>query len=411
MRRLLVHILLLIPSFSLRGQPPLLEEISVYGNTRTKDHIILQELTLREGKPLSESLLLKDRAWLLRQDFLKRIEFQIKPGSTPNRCLLLLIIQEKGTWSVSPILSNNDLFGWYTGVKMTKHNLWGRLNRIDATLQVGGLRKFSLSWSNPWFAGKLHLFARLDLYHTAFRYLYGDYLPHFDEKEYGALLTLGKGIGRKLKLGIRTGMEHIWVEDDAVTPSGTPTDNIPILESFVTFDSRDWPLYPRTGLYLHSWTRWFGLFQTDRFHRTGLDIRFYAPIYHENILTVQTSVQISRRNVPIYKRIHLGGGRTIRGYSTGSLAGENSILTSLEYRFPIFYERNPLAGINVGYAGVLFIDGAVTWFQHQPLKFNMLRGSVGLGIHVIWDHWVLRVEYGNHGEGWGFINLGTGIKF
>lgn len=411
MRQYLTHILCLFPTLYLMGQPPLLERIALYGNTRTKDHVILRELHLAEGKPLIETLLLKDRAWLLRQGFLKRIEFQVKPGSTEDKRFLILVVQEKVSWSISPILSNNDLFGWYTGVNLTYHNLWGRRNRIDATFQIGGIRKYGLAWSDPWFGGKLHLFTRLDIYHTHFPYLYGDHHPHFNERDTGVLLTVGKGIGRRIRTGIRIGMERIWVEDPTVTFSETHTDDISLLEGFFTFDSRDWPLYPRTGLYLQAWIHEFGLFQNHRFYRTGLDFNLYSPIYHDNILALQTSVQISQGKVPIYKRIHLGGGKTIRGYRTGLLSGENYFLTSLEYRFHIFYERNPLAGINVGYAGVLFLDAGAAWFQNQIVKPHMLHGSLGFGIHVIWDRWVFRAEYGNHGKGWGFINMGTGIKF
>lgn len=411
MRRLLVHVFILLPTCCLQSQPPVLEKIALYGNTRTKNNIILREFDLRAGKPLSDALLRRDRAWLLRLDFLKRIEFQTKPGSTQDRRLLIVVVQEKNPWSISPILSNNDLFGWYTGTHLTYRSLQGRRNRIDATLQVGGIHKIALSWFEPWFGGKQRLFAGLDIYYTAFRYRYGDHSPHFDQEKTAAILTLGKGIGRKWRLGIRTGIQHVWVDDPGVTFSQTHTDNLSLLESFGTFDSRDWPPYPKTGLYLRAWHRWFGPFQTHRFQYTGMEIRYYNPIYHENILALQTSVEISRGTIPVYKRIHLGGGQTIRGYSTGSLAGENGFFATLEYRFPIFYERNPLAGINVGYAGVLFVDTGAAWSHGQTLKTNMLRSSFGLGIHVIWDRWVLRAEYGNHGKGWGFVTAGTGVKF
>ena len=411
MRRHVIHIFLLLPLLILKGQPPILENIALYGNTRTKGHIILRELNIREGELLSHSLLLKDREWLLRQDFLKRIEFQVKPGSTQDKRILMLVVQEKGFWSVSPILSNKYIYGWYAGARLTIRNIVGRRNRIDATFQVGGFKKIDVLWSNPWIGGKLRLFADLNVYHKDFRYRFKDYSPHFDERDTGILLSIGKGIGRKYKMGIRAGMEQIWVGDPSVTFTGNRVDNLSIFESFITFDSRDWPLYPKSGLYFRSWARWFGIFQPNRFQRFGTDIRFYSPIVHDNILAVQSTFEISQGTIPIYKRIHIGGGKTIRGYSTGSLSGENSFLTSIEYRFPIFYERNPLAGINVGYSGVLFIDAAATWYQHENVNTRMLHSSAGIGIHVIWDHWVLRAEYGNRGKGWGFINFGSGVKF
>jgi outer membrane protein insertion porin family len=411
MNRQLVCTLLLIPTFSLWSQQPLIQKIALYGNKKTKDHIILRELKSREGAPLSESELRKDRAWLLRQGFLKRVEFQMKRGSDEMQRVLLLVVQEKRLWSISPIVSNNDLFGWYAGFRASINNGWGRRNQIEATFQIGGIQYYAFSWNDPWFGGSLRLFAGLEISHSIFDYRYSDYKSDFYEKDTEASFTLGKAIGRKLAVGIRTGIESIWVGDTTVTYSNTHIDRLTVGEFFIRFDSRDWPQYPRTGVYLTASSKWSGLFQPHGFRRTGLDFRFYSPVYNDNVLALQTVVEISDGTVPVYRRIHLGGAKTIRGYPTGSLAGENSLLMSLEYRFPILYERNPLAGIHVGYIGVLFIDAATTWFKHETILKDSIRKSAGFGIHLIWDHWIFRAEYGNHGKGWGFINIGSGIKF
>jgi outer membrane protein assembly factor BamA len=237
--RLLLYIFCFLPSLLVYSQNPTIEKITLYGNNRTKDHTILRELILQEGKTFSSDLLQKDRTWLLRQGFLKRIEFLTKVGSTKDQRILIMVVQEKGTWSVSPILSNNDLFGWYSGIHLSTHNLWGRRNHMVATFQIGGYQKLAFLWEYPWFAGKLHLFTQFNIYHLSFRYLYGDFFPHFDETDTGIKFALGKGIGRKWKIGIRCGMEQIWVRDPSVTFSGTHKDNISLLETFAVLDTRD----------------------------------------------------------------------------------------------------------------------------------------------------------------------------
>ena len=148
MKRMLLFFI--FPVISVWGQPLRLETIHLYGNNRTKSHIILQELHLQEGSPISDSLLINDRLWLLRQDFLRRIEFQIKPGSSVEQRHLLLVVQEKSAWAISPIFNINDLFGWYEGALLTFRNIWGKRNRFDVHVQLGGIQKFSLTWSNPW---------------------------------------------------------------------------------------------------------------------------------------------------------------------------------------------------------------------------------------------------------------------
>ncbi len=411
MRMLHSTFLILLPIASIQSQTIRLEDIAVYGNTRTKSHVILRELQLRKAFPFSEAILKKDRAWLLRQDFLKKIDFQLKPGSTYGQRVLMLIVQEKGTWAVSPIVSNRDIFGWFAGMRLTTHNLWGRRNRIDAIVQVGSIEYYGLNYANPWFGGKSHLFTEINIYRTAFRYIFKDYPDPFDEKDTGFILSLGRQMSRRLQIGLRTGVEEIWVENPEVTFSGQHTDKLTQLEPFIMYDSRDWPLYPRTGVYLQSWVRFFNPFRIHPFQRTGADLRFYSPLFRDNILAIQTSFDISRGPIPVYKRQHLGGGRAIRGYTSGALTGENSFVVTMEYRFPILYERNPLAGIHAGYAGVIFFDVASAWYQNQSLKPSMFHGCAGIGVHFIWEHFVLRGEYGNTGRGWGFINIKTGVKF
>jgi len=411
MRRLTFWVVIGLPLMAVQGQPPTLEKVAVFGNTRTKTHVILREIKTKEGEPISQRLLLDDRAWLLRQDFLKRIEFQIKPGSTQKQRVLILVIQEKSAWSVSPILSNKDIFGWYAGARITRHNAWGRRNQIDVKVQLGSIQDFRLTYANPWLGGKLRLFTEVDVYQTSFRYKFRDYENDFIEHDMGVVWTLGRTLGRQVRVGTRACIERIWTDDSNVTLSGTHSDDLIQLEPFVCLDSRDWPLYPKTGFYLHSWLRWYAPFQNHRFRRAGIDFRLYTPAHHDNIIAFQASLQLSDGPVPVYKRLHLGGSHLLRGYKTDALAGENSLLISAEYRFPILYERNPLAGIHAGYTGVLFVDVGSAWFQHETFSPRMFRGSVGFGVHFIWDQWVLRAEYGNRGKGWGFINMGTGIKF
>jgi len=150
---------------------------------------------------------------------------------------------------------------------------------------------------------------------------------------------------------------------------------------------------------------------SEWYQRWDFDMRWYIPVFQSNILAVQSHVVLSNGDVPIYKRLHVGGSKTIRGYPTGFMAGENIFLASMEYRFPVLYERNPLSGIHAGWAGVLFIDMGTAWYSHENPGLDAVRLSVGFGVHLIWDRWVLHGEYGTHGEGWGFINAGTGIKF
>ncbi len=392
-------------------QPTYLEKISVYGNTRTQTRALLRELNVRTGKLLTDNDLKKDFSWLLRLDFLKRVEFLMRPGSESDRQMIMLVVQEEDPWFFSPILETSHPFGWIGGVKWTVPNFRGRRERIQLRLELGGINKGSFFWTNPWFGGKLRLFSEIAALHRVFRYSYHDVSSPFRENETVLSVSVGKGFGRIFKTGARSKYQHIWTDRPSVMVSGANIDDLLSGELFMEMDTRDLPLYPKTGFYLNSWMRWIYRNQNRLFRRSGFEGRGYVPIFGDNILAMQCAGQWSMGTVPVYERIHLGGGETIRGYNKGTLAGENSLMASLEYRFPIFYERNPLAGIHAGFVGVLFFDTGTAWFQNEKIDWNRLHSSAGIGVHFIFDHYVLRGEYGHYGEGWGFINTGTSVKF
>jgi outer membrane protein insertion porin family len=397
--------------FCVAGEQFQLEKIALYGNIRTKNGVILRELHVRKGKSFTDADLNKDRSWLLRLDFLKRIEFQRKPGHTSNNQMVMLIVQEEDPWFFTPILETSHPFGWIGGLKWTVPNFRGRREKIQLLMELGGINRGLFFWSNPWFGGKLRLFTSICLQQRIFKYTYHDMDTAFHEKETSCSWTIGRNFGRIFQSGFRSHYQQFWTDFPSIMISSNSTDNLLSTELFTEVDTRDWPLYPKTGLYLQSWMRWVYHDRNALFRRTGIECRGYVPIFRDNILAAQFAGQWSDGTVPVYQRIHLGGGETIRGYSKGSLAGENSLMASIEYRFPIFYERNPLAGIHIGYTGVLFLDTGMAWYQNEKPRWNKLHGSAGLGIHFILDHWVIRGEYGHQGKGWGFINTGTSVKF
>lgn len=388
-----------------------LEKIIIYGNTRTKDCTILQELCLKEGLKFDWRLINNDRLWLMRLDFLNKSEFLIKSGSDINKKLLLILVQEKKPLSVTPIFESNKLFGLNYGIHATLSNFWGKREKFDMVLQLGGIKKFDFSWKNPCLTQKLRLLTLLQFCHTRFIYLYDDQKPNFKLQTSRINWTLGKRLNRKIKICGKIGLEQNCTDVISVNISGQSTDNLQILEGFIEYDSRSSIIYPQRGCFIKPSIQKHVLPKHNEFYRINLDCRLYMVPYASHILAFQTIIQTSHGKVPVYKRIHMGGGERMRGYHTGYFVGDNCLFSSLEYRFPIQYVNNPTAGIHMGYGGVLFYDMATAWFQNHNITVNQFKSAVGLGVHVIWNEWVFRIEYSPQGEGWGYISTSTSIKF
>lgn len=411
MRRILAAALTLGLIVSLDGAARKLEEILVYGNRSTSPDVVLRELGIHPDSQLTERHLRQERDWLLRLDFLKRIDFLVKSGTLPDYEILMIVIRERSALSFTPVLDHDDLYGLSAGGHVTTYNLRGNRERVRISGMIGGFRHIGMSWQNPWIGGSLRIFAELNAGYKNFEYLYPDWDTPFRETDLTALGVIGRRFSRAFRAGLAAGIERISVDDPTVSLNPDGEDKNFRWQVFAELDTRDWPFYPRTGVFFKLGLDEYRMPSNQKLNFYFTDFRAYFPLGSQQILAFQIAGHLSDGLTPVYKRTHLGGSGTVRGYSTGKHAGENILFSSLEYRFPWLYERNPSAGLHFGINGVFFVDAGTVWWNSEKFNLESMRGSAGLGVHLIWDQWVIRVEYGAHGRGWGFINTGTDVKF
>ena len=379
-------------------------KLSFYGNNRTHEKVILQELQLTKSQFLSNQMH-QERLWFLRKNLFNKIDFYVKSESE-----IMVIVKEKSLLSADPLWDYSGLFGMSGGVEISLFNMRGIWDRLKLGIQGGGLQGYQLSYESPRILGFIGLTGRLLVYHHENRYLYPDDVRQFLLQETGGGGELFKQVGRKNQAGIGWTQEWIRVDEPDILHQGRK-EMLRHIRLFWERDGRDWPIYTRSGFYLS--TEWTRTLRDNKkmFDRLKLDFRVFRPLWKRNILAFQSLFFYSDGSVPVYKRLHLGGSSSLRGYSTGFRAGDNEWLSTIEYRFPIVYERNPASGLHVGYAGVLFFDAGTAWYHDQSFDWHHVYGSAGVGVHAIWDRWVLRAEYGHRGQGWGFITSGIGAKF
>lgn len=403
--------IILIFTSLLQAENSTLGRIALFGNRITKNHVILQELEIHPGYPITHSLLISDRSWLIRLDFLNKIDFQLKPGRQKDQCDLLIVVKEKGRWSFMPSLHTNDLFGMYGGGSLKYRNLFGLRQNLIFKMEAGGKNKTDLIWSYPWFAGSARLFTNLSYFYYHMPYPYKDYHVQFTQKSQGVKIQLGRRMNRTFQIGFQGQYEFAKIDISETTLSGEKSDRFFTAGYFLNWDTRDWPSYPRRGQYILVGVDYTWVKHDNPFQFIYLNIKKYYPKKRSDILAVQYLFQGYHGTIPVYKRLHLGGGESVRGIPTGFFAGDLLAMMNVEYRFPIMYERNFEENLHVGYAGVIFFDIGTAWFAKDKWTANRVRSSVGIGIHALWDNYVIRGEYGTRGKGWGFINIGTSAHF
>src|SRR5207344_1071869 len=108
------------------GPRTYIERINVRGNTRTRDYVIRREFDLSEGDAYNRALVDRAERRLKNLDFFKAVKIVTEPGSSSDRVILIVDLEEKSTgdFSVSGGYSTTD--GALAEVSISERNFLGR---------------------------------------------------------------------------------------------------------------------------------------------------------------------------------------------------------------------------------------------------------------------------------------------
>jgi outer membrane protein insertion porin family len=108
------------------GPRTYIERINVRGNTRTRDYVIRREFDIAEGDAYNRALVDRAERRLKNLDYFKTVKIATEPGSSSDRVILNVDLEEKSTgdFSVSGGYSTTD--GPLAEVSVSERNLLGR---------------------------------------------------------------------------------------------------------------------------------------------------------------------------------------------------------------------------------------------------------------------------------------------
>lgn len=133
------------------GPRSYIERINVRGNTRTRDYVIRREFDISEGDAYNRALVDRAERRLKNLDFFKSVKVTSEPGSSSDRVILVVDLEEKSTgdFSVSGGYSTSD--GALAEVTVSERNFLGRGLFAKASVQYGQYaRGYSLSFVEPY---------------------------------------------------------------------------------------------------------------------------------------------------------------------------------------------------------------------------------------------------------------------
>lgn len=409
-----------------RGERVYIGEITVTGNTRTKDKVIRRELLIHEGELFNGTKKRESRENVTRLGFFDSVEFhQSTSKKAPNIVDIEIRVKERSTgqlvvgagYSTGPA-------GFLFNAQLSQNNFLGngQVAALSAQLQTGnGRSEYNLSFQEPFVGHSLwSLGGSLYQLRRDVIYLIGN--RSYAEVKTGADIKLGHPIREFTNLFLTYRFEHSRVSDIIDTSIFKPEELNGYLSSVmanVIYDKRDDRFDPRKGWYWSASSEFAGLGFDRKFLRTSGTLRFYHPIIWDFIfrlnLTGANIAQTTKEPVPVNELYILGGLFSLRGYppmSVGPKAtladtspplsdeaitqnlkgkeivvgGKNQAFVNVEVEFPILKEARV--------RGVLFFDAGNS-FNDIKLTDPKILANYGYGIRWFTPIGPLRFEFGH----------------
>jgi outer membrane protein insertion porin family len=133
------------------GPRTYIERINVRGNTRTRDYVIRREFDISEGDAYNRALVDRAERRLKNLDFFKTVKISTEPGSSSDRVILNVDLEEKSTGDFSVSGGYSTVDGPLAEVSISERNFLGRGLYAKASVTYGEFaRGVSLSFVEPY---------------------------------------------------------------------------------------------------------------------------------------------------------------------------------------------------------------------------------------------------------------------
>ena len=123
------------------GPRVFIERIDIEGNSRTLDRVIRRNIEIAEGDPFDSRKIRRARDRIRGLGYFSRVEVDQEEGSSEDRAVLRVRVQEKSTGSLSFGAGFSTSDGPIGSVSLTERNFLGRGQTVTARVNAAGARQ------------------------------------------------------------------------------------------------------------------------------------------------------------------------------------------------------------------------------------------------------------------------------
>jgi outer membrane protein insertion porin family len=399
-----------------KGKQVYFEEITIGGNTKTRDKVIRRQLQVFEQELYGGRRLKRSVRNLYRLDFFEDIKVNTIKGSADDKMRLRIDVTEKNTGAFSIGAGAGNVENLFLTASVAERNLFGRGQTLSLKGQVGTkTTRFTLSFTEPWLFD-IPLSAGADIYNWNYSF------STYDKDSVGGKLRLGYPLIDYTRgyLSYNYDIADIKnVDKDAASSiKSDKGENIKSsIEARIKYDSRDQLFHPTGGSMHNASYEFAGLGGTVGFNKIIGETGWYYPLFWQIIGVLHGKAgyvnQLRGKSLPDYEKFYMTGIDALRGFERDDLSprdkngdeigGNKFVQFNAEVRFPLVKQA--------GVYGVVFFDTGNIYAEDEDIELDRLRESAGGGIRWLSPMGPIRLEYGfildpkprDHGAGsWEF---------
>lgn len=433
------------------GKQATINRVTVVGNTKTSDHVILRELRTKPGQLFSRSDIIRSQRELSQLGYFNPETMGVnpKPNPTDGTVDIEYTVEERpsdqvelsGGWGNGQIVGTIGVsFNNFSGRNMFKKGAWKPLpsgdgQKLSVRAQSNGLyfQSYNASFTEPWFGGKKPNSLSFSVYHS----VQSNGQPVGSDGRSSIMITGATiGLGRRLKfpddyfiLQNEINYQNYQLTNYTLTGAfNNGTSNTFSIGTTLSRNSIGDPIFPTYGSIISlscELTPPFSLFRSGidyknaepavkyewiEYHKWKLDMKWFVSLAKN--LVIMTKGQygflgLYNNDIGIspFERFFLGGdglsgfgldGREIialRGYDNNSLSATGGSTIFSKYTMELRYRisANPQATIFV----LGFAEAGNAWNKFREFQPFVLKKSAGVGVRLFLPMFgLLGLDYG-----------------
>jgi len=411
-----------------KGNKVYFGDITVTGNSKTRDKVVRRELKIEEGELYNETRKRQSQENIQRLGFFEEVSFKTStPVDKQDQLNIEIVVKERNTGQIQLTAAYGNVQGFSLGGSVQQNNFRGLGQSLEARIDASKNRQdYKLALTDPYFMDT-RWSSGFDIF-----YLENKERINYDIRKSGGNVRFGHpvwGDYTRAYLRYRLDKTDLFKNDNTdpyIFPLDTAQGVTSALQATIEYDTRNDRFSPSKGIFTDLSYERTGFGGDLRYQEFSTHFRFYYNLFwdviwrnnlaYSNIQPIEIG-----GTVPFSETYQMGGPYTLRGFGSGGVGKRvfsQFRYTNLTNSSSVFYrpgiseaDRQRLSYVNVGgtkqvlyqsevqfplikeagLSGVAFYDIGQAEDEIVSSKF---LSDVGIGFRWMSPLGLLRFEWG-----------------